>query len=989
MGERTPGRKVFLASLVLAVGAAAASLTQAQQQVYVDDDNCPGPGSGTPTDPYCRIQDAICAIKDTGGGTVWVLPGTYNEAVRMFAGVSVVSTEGPAVTTIDATGKPCIRSDCTASTVTPCAVVYFPTGSATNAQRLEGFTLTGGGGIHQTCGGACDIQAGGAIYILNSSPTITNNEIVGNSLQGSSKVFLGGAIYAHAGRSGSPARPVITYNLIENNVADSSPGQNQNNVAYSLGGGIYVGYHAAPTIKGNTIRGNRAGSNKNFQLAAGAAVALYTAYDAGARPVISSNLIDTNSAWDIGGGIASNYSSFYATSDALVENNIVQYNDAGIGGGVAVRYSRAVFRSNTIVDNAADYGGGFAAGLTRGPADQATLANNIIAFNSAAIAGGGLYVWYANPVVRYEDLYGNTPQNVGGEKTDADYIGVSGNLSVDPGFVSRDPATRDLHLQPGSPVTDAGDDAQAPAEDFEGAPRIQDADDDGTSRIDLGAYEFSPDFDADGDPNWSDPDDDGDGVPDTQDCAARAKGVSSPPGKTMMLRVEKSPQGAKIKWFRGREGHTSNVYRGTIVPGEPFGYNETCLLNEEPGTSATDAEVPPAGTAYYYIVSAKNSCGESPAHADSAGNDHTPAITCEEANRDTDADGLPDLKDNCPLQANASQADADLDFVGDGCDNCQGIENPSQEDLDEDSVGDFCDNCPLRANADQLDDDGDALGNACDNCVSVANADQTDTDLDGLGNACDDDDDNDGVFDTADNCPLSDNADQTNSDGDGFGDACDNCAFTTNPGQEDADADTVGDACDNCVSDPNPAQLDADSDGLGDLCDLCPADPDNDRDGDGVCGNVDNCPSSANSGQEDFDADGAGDACDDDDDNDGALDIGDCAPLDPSASSAPVEVTGLGVNRTGTTTVSWTGQGSGFRYDVAGGDVSTLRSEGGVQSAACLQDDTLGTSWDDTRPDPAAGDGYYYLVRAQNACGEGTYGQNSSGGERSPAAACP
>ena len=70
----------------------------AAQEVWVDDDNCPGPGTGTFSDPYCLIQDAICDIKDTGGGDVLVSPGYYNESLRVFTGVSVISTDGPAVT---------------------------------------------------------------------------------------------------------------------------------------------------------------------------------------------------------------------------------------------------------------------------------------------------------------------------------------------------------------------------------------------------------------------------------------------------------------------------------------------------------------------------------------------------------------------------------------------------------------------------------------------------------------------------------------------------------------------------------------------------------------------------------------------------------------------------------------------------------------------------------------------------------------------------
>ncbi len=140
-----------------------------------------------------------------------------------------------------------------------------------------------------------------------------------------------------------------------------------------------------------------------------------------------------------------------------------------------------------------------------------------------------------------------------------------------------------------------------------------------------------------------------------------------------------------------------------------------------------------------------------------------------------------------------------------------------------------------------------------------------------------------------------------------------------------------------------------------------------------------------------LDTDGDGQAnCDDpDDDGDGTADELDCAPLDDSAAVWPGEVTDLNVDGATPALITWSDMGPGQRYDVASGSISELRAQGGSVGALCLDDDGVVTAYYDARSNPPAGDAYYYLVRAQNVCGDGSYGAASAGDPRMPTTACP
>jgi hypothetical protein len=113
---------------------------------------------------------------------------------------------------------------------------------------------------------------------------------------------------------------------------------------------------------------------------------------------------------------------------------------------------------------------------------------------------------------------------------------------------------------------------------------------------------------------------------------------------------------------------------------------------------------------------------------------------------------------------------------------------------------------------------------------------------------------------------------------------------------------------------------------------------------------------------------------------------GSCAPGTPIPP--PSELAGLMLKDATGTTLTWAAGPAGVAYDVAGGTLDDLHT-GGTAAAVCLSNDGAPASFVDNRANPPEGTGYYYLVRAQTACGSGTYGFDSASVERSLPAACP
>jgi hypothetical protein len=127
----------------------------------------------------------------------------------------------------------------------------------------------------------------------------------------------------------------------------------------------------------------------------------------------------------------------------------------------------------------------------------------------------------------------------------------------------------------------------------------------------------------------------------------------------------------------------------------------------------------------------------------------------------------------------------------------------------------------------------------------------------------------------------------------------------------------------------------------------------------------------------DLDGDGLRDSLDPDRDGDGIANGSDCAPDDP-ANPVPGEAGSMSVGSgvANSTLLSWAAVPGAATYDVARGSFSGMQSSGDLTGAIGLSCAQATTNYEDVNL-PPAGDGYYYLIRAESLCGKGTWGEDS------------
>ena len=195
----------------------------------------------------------------------------------------------------------------------------------------------------------------------------------------------------------------------------------------------------------------------------------------GASPTLCNCVLSGNAAQWQGGGL-------YNTGNPTLTNCLFAGNEAEAGGGLYSEHDSPVITNCTFTGNRASVGGGIS-----------------FKYVGESVMLTDCVVWGNVPASHQLFAGGGRPVDVAHSCIAGGYPGT-GNIGVDPKFLSpgywdaNDAWVQgDLHLQPGSPCIDAGDDGSiAWPNDLTGRTRKLDGDGDNRATVDMGAYEFKP-----------------------------------------------------------------------------------------------------------------------------------------------------------------------------------------------------------------------------------------------------------------------------------------------------------------------------------------------------------------------------------------------------------------------------------------------------------------------------------------------------------------
>src|SRR5437867_3672062 len=280
------------------------------------------------------------------------------------------------------------------------------------------------------------------VHVIGAGPSVTTIDATGT----------GRAAVIFAARTSGRVKTDFS---IEGFTITGGIGENRSGVARISGGGVCV--------LGNAVVSNIADNVAQGEIGKGGGIRVDGAYGT----VVTRNIIVGNRSSYGGGGVM-----VYGT--VSVDDNLVFGNSTLIyGGGLNVYQADARITNNTIVGNSvnlttkpsgytyATYGGGVCvdALFSQTSSPSVYVTNNLIVANTVTAAGtsAGLYSHITTPIISYTDLWNNlllpaSIDDVGGDFTEAQVIGLRNNISQDPRFV-HPPVFSDLSVAAGTTTT--------------------------------------------------------------------------------------------------------------------------------------------------------------------------------------------------------------------------------------------------------------------------------------------------------------------------------------------------------------------------------------------------------------------------------------------------------------------------------------------------------------------------------------------------------
>jgi len=479
------GRFLFVFACLAGLSAAAPAA-----MLQVDDDGLAD---------FKTIQSAVDAAFD--GDTIVLNPGTY-----AGAGNCDIDLQGKSVTItgadpLDPNIVETTVIDCGGTTKEPHRAFYV---ANCNGTVISGLTITNG-----------LAPAGGAIFCLNSTLSLTNCRILDNAaLAGDENADVnggpGGGIYCE-----SSLVEVVDCLIANNAAGDGAASADRQGGAGGSGGGIYsvdstLGVLAS-IITDNTA-GNGGQGTPNGQ--GGHGGGLYADMAVVERSVISGNTAGNGADSDMGlkdtGGRGGDGGGVYCDSLEMA-NSLVAGNQGGKGGAAELLGSGV-------------HGNGGGIWCYSGFVQFCTVVDNVVHESDSDIKspsapsvglGAGIFCT-SMTMVANSILWNNATDQIAGHEcrglfysdiADEVCVAAQGNISADPLFVragawvhihdanvavaSTDPnalwMAGDYHLQADSPCINAGDPnhvAELEETDLDGNARVADG------AVDIGAYEF-------------------------------------------------------------------------------------------------------------------------------------------------------------------------------------------------------------------------------------------------------------------------------------------------------------------------------------------------------------------------------------------------------------------------------------------------------------------------------------------------------------------